>query len=87
MPNAAPQTQLDPQAHAAHALPIKELAETLAQAACARGDHQIALAALISAYASVAVAHPCCARQSVELARTLADFIESDATATRVAHN
>lgn len=87
MTTATPHAQTQSAAPTAHAGPIKALAERLAQIASAHDDHQIALAALISAYAAVATANPCCARLSADMARTLADFIETDSAAVAAQPN
>ena len=62
------------------------LAHRLVEIVSAQQTHQVALEALISAYASVAVCHPCCTQKAADLARRVADVIESSATPVGTQH-
>lgn len=55
------------------------LAYRLVEIVSEQQTHQVALEALISAYASVAVFHPCCTQKAADLARRIAGVIESSA--------
>lgn len=59
-----------------HVAQVKELAHHLVEIVTKQETHRVALEALISAFVSVAVSHPCCARQAAATARELADYIE-----------
>jgi hypothetical protein len=51
-------------------------------------QHEIALEALLTAFFSVAVCHPCCVLRSAAFAREVADRIEAKAAlATAGAHH
>lgn len=58
---------------------VTALTHRLVEIVSAQQAHQVALEALISAYASVAVCHPCCAQKAADLARRVAGVIESNA--------
>ena len=62
------------------------LAHRLVEIVSEQQTHQGALEALISAYASVAVCHPCCAQKAADLARRVADVIESSAAPVGTQH-
>ena len=62
-----------------HMEEVTALAHRLVEIVSAQQTHQVALEALISAYASVAVCHPCCAQKAADLARRVAGVIESNA--------
>lgn len=62
-----------------HLAQVTALAHRLVELVSQQKTHQVPLEALISAYASVAVCHPCCARQAAATARRVADLIESSA--------
>lgn len=46
---------------------------------CQQPDHQLVMDALMSAYVSVAKAHPCCTQRAARMARAMADLIEINA--------
>lgn len=69
-----------------HLAQVTTLAHELAEIACEQPSHQVALEALISAYVSVAVCHPCCAQKAADLARKLAGFIETNAPPRSAPH-
>lgn len=56
---------------------IHALARCLLDAIEVGASHEIALEALLTAYFSVAVCHPCCALRSAAFAREVADRIET----------
>lgn len=58
---------------------VKRLAHRMVELVSEQTTHQVALRALISAYASVAVCHPCCALGAAHAARQIADLIETHA--------
>ena len=62
------------------------MAHRLVDIASEQPTHRVALEALISAYASVAVCHPCCAQKAADLARRIAGFIESNAAPVGAQH-
>ncbi len=62
-----------------HQTQVSALAHRLIDIVCEQGTHLAALQALISAYASVAINHPCCARAAADTARRTADLIERHA--------
>lgn len=62
---------------------LTKLVNELFDIAAAQPSHQLALQALISAYMSVAVCHPCCAQWSIDVARSAADFIGTKTAASR----
>ena len=65
---------------------VKALAHQLIDIASAQETHRIALQALLSAYTSVAVCHPCCARGAASVARAMADVIETHAAPEGAVH-
>lgn len=69
-----------------HLAKVKALAHQLIDAVSTQETHLIALQALMSAYTSVAVCHPCCARTAASTARQMADVIEAHATPEGAAH-
>ncbi len=69
-----------------HMEEVTALAHRLVEIVSAQQTHQVALEALISAYASVAVCHPCCAQKAADLARRVADVIESSAAPVGAQH-
>ena len=69
-----------------HMEEVTALAHRLVEIVSAQQTHQVALEALISAYASVAVCHPCCAQKAAGLARRVADVIESSAAPVGAQH-
>jgi hypothetical protein len=56
---------------------VAELANRLVEIVSEQQTHLVALEALISAYASVAVCHPCCSQGAADLARRVANVIET----------
>ena len=62
-----------------YASAIDQLAMRMLDVASMQATHQIVLEALIKAYTTVAVSHPCCTQQSVLVARQVADVIEKHA--------
>jgi hypothetical protein len=62
---------------------VTALAHQFVDLATEQQTHQVALEALISAYASIAVCHPCCARHAADTARRVADHIENSAAPAR----
>lgn len=69
-----------------HMEEVTALTHRLVEIVSAQQTHQVALEALISAYASVAVCHPCCAQKAADLARRVADVIESSAAPVGAQH-
>lgn len=69
-----------------HMEEVTALTHRLVEIVSAQQTHQVALEALISAYASVAVCHPCCAQKAADLARMVADVIESSAAPVGTQH-
>lgn len=69
-----------------HMEEVTALTHRLVDIVSAQQTHQVALEALISAYASVAVCHPCCTQKAADLARRVADVIESSATPVGTQH-
>ena len=60
-----------------HITQVTELAYTLVELVSVHPTHQVALEALINAFASVAVCHPCCAHKAADAAREVADYIDT----------
>lgn len=58
---------------------VERLVMRMLDIASEQATHQIALEALIKAYTTMAVSHPCCTHQSVLMARHVADAIEKHA--------
>ena len=58
------------------------MAHRLVDIASEQPTHRVALEALISAYVSVAVCHPCCAKSAAATARQVADLIENTVAST-----
>ena len=69
-----------------HMEEVTALAHRLVEIVSEQQTHQVGLEALISAYASVAVCHPCCAQKAADLARRVADVIESSAAPVGAQH-
>lgn len=69
-----------------HSSKVASLAHSLVDIVSEQPTHQVALEALISAYASVAVCHPCCAQKAADLARKVADVIDSQAAPQGAQH-
>ena len=69
-----------------HMEEVTALAHRLVEIVSTQQTHQVGLEALISAYASVAVCHPCCAQNAADLARRVADVIESSAAPVGAQH-
>ena len=69
-----------------HMEEVTALAHRLVEIVSEQQTHQVGLEALISAYASVAVCHPCCAQKAADLARRVADVIESNAAPVGAQH-
>ena len=69
-----------------HAAKVKALSHQLVDIASAQETHRIALEALLSAYVSVAICHPCCASGAASIARRMADVIEAHAAPEGAAH-
>ena len=60
-----------------HMEEVTALAHLLVEIVSEQQTHQVGLEALISAYASVAVCHPCCAKLAAAVARQVAEIIEN----------
>lgn len=75
MPNIAANPSADMRAQ--HLAEVQDLAHVLVDIVSEQRTHQVALEALMSAYASVAVCHPCCAQRAADLARNVASLIET----------
>lgn len=58
-----------------------QLARELVDIVTKQETHREALEALISAFASVAICHPCCAHAAAATARRMADLIENQVKA------
>ncbi|MCL4771980.1 MAG: hypothetical protein KJZ76_16815 [Burkholderiaceae bacterium] len=69
-----------------HMEEVTALAHRLVEIVSEQQTHQVGLDALISAYVSVAVCHPCCAQKAADLARRAADVIESSAAPVGTQH-
>lgn len=69
-----------------HMEEVTALAHRLVEIVSEQRTHQVGLEALISAYASVAVCHPCCTQKAADLARRVADVIESSAAPVGTQH-
>ena len=69
-----------------HMEEVSALAHRLVEIVSTQQTHQVGLEALISAYASVAVCHPCCTQKAADLARRVADVIESSAAPVGAQH-
>lgn len=69
-----------------HLAEVTRLAHRLVEIVSVQPTHLVALEALISAYASVAVCHPCCAHQAAATARRVASLIENTAAPIGAAH-
>ena len=69
-----------------HMEEVTALTHRLVDIVSAQQTHQVALEALISAYASVAVCYPCCAQKAADLARRVAGVIESSAAPVGAQH-
>jgi len=65
---------------------VTALTHRLIEIISAQQTHQVGLDALISAYAAVAVCHPCCAQKAADLARMVAGVIESSAAPVGTHH-
>ena len=72
--------------HKTHLHLVADAAHAFVELATAQPTHQVALEALISAYVSVAVCHPCCAQRAAHLARKVADVIDSQAAPQGAQH-
>jgi len=66
-----------PENRAPHLSEVTALAHSLVEIASEQPTHGVALEALIRAYVSVAVCHPCCAKSAAATARQVADLIEN----------
>ena len=66
-----------PESRAEHLRQVTALAHQLVDIVSQQKTHLIALEALISAYASVAVSHPCCALHAAATAHRVAGLIEN----------
>lgn len=69
-----------------HLAQVRALAHHLVEIVSEQPTHRVPLEALISAFASVAVSHPCCAQKAADLARHVADYIETHAAPAGAAH-
>ena len=72
---------------AQHLSEVTALAHRLVEIVSEQRTHQVALEALISAYVSVAVCHPCCAQSAAATARQMADHIQSSVAPRPVGAN
>lgn len=75
-----------PSAHNQHRDEVTALAHRMVEIVSEQQTHQVALEALISAYISVAVCHPCCAQKAADVARRAAGVIENHATPPGAQH-
>lgn len=66
---------------------VTALAHRLVEIVSEQPTHRVALEALISAYVSVAVCHPCCAHSAAATARQVADLIQNYVSPTSVGAN
>lgn len=62
---------------------LQELTAKVGELAVAEGPHDLALSALLSAYATVAIAHPCCLQECANLLFTLSINLAARAAAHR----
>lgn len=65
---------------------VARLAHRLVELVSDQPTHQVPLQALISAYASVALCHPCCTLGAAHAARQIADLIETHAAPQDARH-
>ena len=72
---------------AQHLSDVTALAHRLVEIVSEQRTHQVALEALISAYVSVAVCHPCCAQSAAATARQMADHIQNSVAPRPVGAN
>ena len=72
---------------AQHLSEVTALAHRLVEIVSEQRTHQVALEALISAYVSVAVCHPCCAQSAAATARLMADHIQNSVAPRPVGAN
>ena len=72
--------------HQENAAKVKDMANQLVEVARTSETHRIALSALLTAFAAMAVCHPCCAHSCADQAREMADFIETHAAPEGAAH-
>ena len=72
---------------AQHLSEVTALAHRLVEIVSEQRTHQVALEALISAYVSVAVCHPCCAQSAAATARQMAVHIQSSVAPRPVGAN
>lgn len=61
---------------AEHIAKAARLADKLGNLALEQGDHALALDALITAFASIAAAHPCCVQESARVADAVAHRLQ-----------
>lgn len=69
-----------------HMEEVTALTRRLVEIMSEEQTHQVALEVLISAYISVAVRHPCCTQKAADVARMVADVIESSAAPVGAQH-
>ena len=69
-----------------HMEEVIALAHRLVEIVSEQQTHQVALEALISAYVSVAVCHPCCAHKAADTARKVADYIDTHSAGNGAPH-
>ena len=69
-----------------HLSEVTALAHRLVGIVSEQPTHRVALEALISAYVSVAVCHPCCAQSAAATARQVADLIQKTVASPGAAH-
>ena len=72
---------------AQHLSEVTALAHRLVEIVSEQRTHQVALEALISAYVSVAVCHPCCAQSAAATDRQMADHIQNSVAPRPVGAN
>ena len=68
-----------PENRTQHLSEVTALAHRLVEIVSEQPTHCVALEALISAYMSVAVCHPCCTHSAAATARRVADLIQDAA--------
>jgi len=76
-----------PENRTQHLSEVTALAHRLVDIVSEQPTHRVALEALISAYVSVAVCHPCCAQSAAATARQIADLIEKNVAPTSAGAN
>jgi hypothetical protein len=63
---------------------LKELTMNVHELAVAAGKHDLALSALLSAYATLAMAHPCCLQECADVTFRLSMMLAKQASIANV---